>query len=90
MIEFTKIGMICISCNTVEYNTVSYYRGESYYVSEFYFGGCCYYQVMDMENNFLDNISKYRFDDMFYLADMDYYEIDKMFNNLIEGDVVII
>lgn len=90
MVEYIRYNMLCMCKRSHSHGGNEYVYGSMYRVSEFFFSRYYYYEVSDMVGNFMGNISETFFEKDFEILDDYYLEVDKMFNNIIDGDVVII
>lgn len=79
---------MCIRTHSHGSNRYDY--GVMYRVSEFFFSNYYYYEISDMNGVFISNISEIFFNKEFVVIDKCYEEVNKMFNEFIDGDVVII
>ena len=90
VLEYTKINALYMCNVTHTYGTNRYYLGKLYSVSEIYFNTYYYYEISDMDNKFIGSIGEIYFHQNFVDVDKCIFELDELFNNIMNGDIVFI
>jgi hypothetical protein len=78
-------------CNRTHlHGSVKYIAGDIYLVSEYFFSSYFYYEISTVGNRYLGSMSSNFFNDDFVSVNRCIFEVEELFNNIMDGDVFFI